>query len=116
MNEYPKWKYGVTDVIVETKEEEDGLSGKWYDTPTARDDARSASLQSDHDANTLAATDLATLKKTADDLGVTYDGRWGAEKIEAAIKAKIEADGNPAADDDAGTTTTAPETAPIVQG
>jgi len=96
--EFPKWKYSVTDgVIVENAEEEATLGAGWYNFPEDVAHAAEDKVAADIAAADQAAKDLDSLRLTAGDLGITVDGRWGAQRLEEEIKAKILAGGDFAA-------------------
>lgn len=92
--EFPKWKYsGAISKLVEHAEEELGLGEGWHDTPTAAAAAVEAQTKQEAADINKSVMDLDMLRTTATQLGITVDGRWGTQKLEDAIKAKIEADG-----------------------
>lgn len=119
---HPKWKYAVgRAVIVQDEAEEAALDGEWFDLPEhlaahleqkARQidedlrlkraskadadalDKQISDLQSRlDDADEEELPDLATLRTTATELGISFDGRTGAKKLAEQIKAAIEAQG-----------------------
>lgn len=103
MFEFPKWKYSVTGgVIVDDAEAEAALGDGWFNFPEDVVHAQADQAAADNAANEQAIKDLETLRATATELGIAVDGRWGAQKLEDAIKAKIHAGGE-------GTTTNSTE-------
>jgi hypothetical protein len=92
--EYPKWKYAAgKSVIVEDADAEAELGDGWFNFPDevtddVADKAKAASLASDEEAK-----DLESLRTAAADIGITVDGRWGVQRLEDEIKAKILGDG-----------------------
>ena len=98
MFEFPKWKYSVTGgVIVEDAEAEAALGAGWYNFPDEVEQAKVDTAAADALALEQASKDLESLRAAATDIGITVDGRWGAQRIEDEIKAKILAGGEPGA-------------------
>jgi len=97
MFEFPKWKYSVTGgVIVEDAAAEAALGAGWFDFPGDVAHAEQDKAEADLLAAAQDAKDLEALRATAADLSITVDGRWGAQRLEDEIKAKILANGNAA--------------------
>ena len=112
--EFPKWKYsGSIARLVEHAEEELGLGDGWHDTPVAAADAAATQVKQEADDTNKAVPDLDTLRVTATSLGITVDGRWGTQRLEDDIKAKILADG-PLVPDEADAVDPAAPAEPIV--
>lgn len=76
--EFPKFRYAADGraVIVDSAEDELALEGEWFDTPWAAAEAK---------AKPDAEPSKEDLQTLADELGVKYDKRWGAERIAEAI-------------------------------
>lgn len=83
MQTHPKWKYSVDgSVMVADEAEEAALGEGWYDFPEL--------VPADAEET---ARDVESLRATAATLNITVDKRWGVQRLEDEIKAKIEADG-----------------------
>jgi hypothetical protein len=92
---YPRWKYSVTGgVIVDDADAEVGLGEGWYNSPEDVVHAAEDKSAADVAAAEQAAKDLESLRTSATDLGLVVDGRWGIQRLEDEIKAKILAGGD----------------------
>jgi len=115
---HPKWKYSKTAaLIVDDAEAEEALGEGWFDSPAelqahldeqARQideqlrqsrAERLADKELDDEIKRLQGeteepkVDIEGLRKIADERGLTYHHKLGADKLEALIKEDIEAKG-----------------------
>lgn len=79
MQEFPKWVYHRSEAakVVDSAQEQKALGSDWAELPFPKDAAP-------------AEKSLEELQAEAVALGIEFDGRWGAKRLQNTIDAFIE--------------------------